>query len=59
MTHRCRIDTGYYSISFLSFAYRVVVDAELLGNQVYYATLLGRQSPGESKLISHRIILEQ
>ena len=59
MTHCRRIDTGYNSISFLSFAHRVMVDAELLGNQVHYATLLGRQSPGEGKLVSHGVILEE
>jgi hypothetical protein len=53
------IDSCYNGISFVAFTDRVMIYAQLLGNQVDYPPLFGRKGSGEGQLIPHAIIFEE
>lgn len=58
-TYRGRIDACYNGVSFITFADRIMIDAQFLGNEVNDSSLFGAEGPGKGEFISHAIILEE
>lgn len=57
--HPLGIDASDYSISLITFTYRIMVYSEFLCDEMDDPPLLGAKSTGERKFITHAVIFEK
>lgn len=58
-TYSIGVDASHNGVTLFTFAHRVMIDPELLGDEVHNTPLFWRQRPGKSELVAHGVIFEE